>query len=87
MAFAVQGMFNASCKIENAAKYPKIRLFTVARNQSDVLLEELASIWLNWSVASASSVGSPYASAICWLYGRMIHVGLNGRLIGLIHTS
>jgi hypothetical protein len=26
-------------------------------------------------------------SAVCWLYGRMIHVALDGRPIGLIATS
>jgi sialate O-acetylesterase len=44
-------------------------------------------IGLRWSVASSSSVGSGSASAVCWLYGRMIQAALNGRPIGLIHTS
>jgi sialate O-acetylesterase len=87
MAFSVSGMYNASIEIANASKYPKVRLFTAARNQSDTPQEELLAIWLNWSVASATSVGSPYASAVCWLYGRMIHAELGGRPIGLVHTS
>jgi len=87
MAFSVQSMYNGSVEIENAAKYPKVRLFTAARNESDTPQEELLAIWLNWSVASATSVGSPYASAVCWLYGRMIHTALGGRPIGLVHTS
>jgi sialate O-acetylesterase len=87
MAFSVANMYNGSVEIENAAKYPKVRLFTAARSESDTPQEELLAIWLNWSVASATSVGSPYASAVCWLYGRMIHTALGGRPIGLVHTS
>jgi sialate O-acetylesterase len=87
MAFSVSGMYNGSVEIANAAKYPKVRLFTAERNTSDTPLDELHGIWLNWSVASAASVGSPYASAVCWLYGRMIHTELGGRPIGLIHSS
>ncbi|CAF3431994.1 unnamed protein product [Rotaria sp. Silwood1] len=34
-----------------------------------------------------SSVASGYTSAVCWLYGRMIHEGLGKRPIGLLHTS
>jgi sialate O-acetylesterase len=87
MAFSVSNMYNASEEIANAGKYPKVRLFTAARVQSDVPLEELKSIWLNWSIASNKSVGSPYASAVCWVYGRLIHEALCGRPLGLIHSS
>ncbi len=87
MQFEVLRMFNASIEIENAGKYPKVRLFTTARIQSWVPEEELLSIALKWSVASPTSVGSSFASAVCWLYGRMIHTGLGGRPIGLIHSS
>jgi sialate O-acetylesterase len=87
MEFAVLEMLNASIEIENAGRYPKIRLLTAAHEQSGVLEEELLSIGLNWSVASPKSVGSGYTSAVCWLYGRMIHEGLGGRPMGLIHTS
>jgi len=87
MGFEVFRMFNGSVEIENADKYPKVRLFGAGRIQSWVPEEELLSIGLKWSVASNTSVGSPFASAVCWLYGRMIHTGLGGRPIGLIHTS
>ena len=87
MAFPVQAMYNESIEIANAGQYPKVRLFTAQRNQSDIALDELLGIWLNWSVASPTSVGSPYASAVCWLYGRMIHKELGGRPIGLVHAS
>ncbi|CAF1052728.1 unnamed protein product [Rotaria sordida] len=88
MAMAVQRIFNGSSEIENAGKYPKVRLFTASRQQSRKPEEELLDIALNWSIASPKSVGSVYASAVCWLYGRMIHIGLDDkRPIGLIHTS
>ena len=87
MAFSVSNMYNASVEIANASQYPKVRLFTAGRRQSDTPLEEMSGIALNWSVASAASVGNGAASAVCWLYGRMIHKELGGRPIGLIHSS
>ena len=87
MGFTVSGMYNGSIEIANAGKYPKIRLFAPGRDISDTPLDELKVMGLNWSVASPQSVGSGYASAVCWLYGRMIHEGLGGRPIGLIHSS
>jgi sialate O-acetylesterase len=87
MEFAVNSMFNASVEIENAYKYPKIRLFTAARAQSHTPQEELLSVGLKWSVASNVTVASGYTSAVCWLYGRMVQETLGGRPMGLIHTS
>jgi sialate O-acetylesterase len=87
MSFSVSSMYNATEEIANAGKFPKVRLFTASREQSDTPLEELLNISLNWSVASPVSVGNSAASAVCWLYGRMIHVELGGRPIGLIHSS
>jgi sialate O-acetylesterase len=87
MQFSVSGMFNASVEIQNANKYPKIRLFTVGYIPSDIPEEELLAIPLKWSAASNVTVGSGYTSAVCWLYGRMIHEDLGGRPMGLIHSS
>jgi len=87
MEFALRQMFNASIEIENAYKYPKIRLFTASAEQSYVPQEELLSIALQWSVASNSTVASGANSAVCWLYGRMVHEELGGRPIGLVHAS
>jgi sialate O-acetylesterase len=90
MQMAVIDIFNASTEIANAANYPKIRLFTASLRESAAPVEELIAITQRWSVGSPSSVGGPsyqYASAVCWLYGRMIHVALNNRPIGLIATS
>jgi len=87
MALTVNMIYNATEEIANAGNYPKIRLFTVALKSSAAPIEELLGIYLNWSVASPHSVGGPdsvYMSAVCWLYGRMIHQALGGRPIGLI---
>jgi sialate O-acetylesterase len=87
MQFSVRGMFNSSIEIENANKYPKIRLFTAADAQAGTPQEEIITIGMQWSVASNNTVANGYTSAVCWLYGRMIQEGLGGRPIGLIHTS
>jgi sialate O-acetylesterase len=87
MVLPVGYMFNGSIEIENAGRYPKIRLFTAANVQADTPQEELLDIGLKWSVASNTSVGSGYVSAVCWVYGRMIHEGLGGRPIGLMKAA
>jgi sialate O-acetylesterase len=85
MGFQVRGMFNGSVEIENAYKYPKIRLFIAADVPAFTPQEELIAIAMKWSVASNTTVGG--MSAVCWLYGRMIHEGIGGRPMGLVHTS
>jgi len=87
MEFHVVSMFNASIEIENSGKYPKIRLFTPTDAQAGTPQEEVITIGLKWSVASPTTVGGIYTSAVCWIYGRMIHEAIGGRPIGLIHTS
>jgi sialate O-acetylesterase len=90
MQFTVNMMFNGTQEIQNAGNFTKIRLFTASLLPSATPVEELLGINLNWSVASPESVGGPvadYFSAVCWVYGRMIHQALGGRPIGLIATS
>lgn len=90
MQMAVTDIFNGSTEIANAGNYPKIRVFTAALEPSDKPIEELIAIAEKWSTASPSSIGGPsfgYMSAVCWLYGRMIHEALGRRPIGLIATS
>ena len=92
MVVTVSWMYNGSEEIANAGKYPKIRLFTVEPVPSAMPLEELLNITQNWSVASPQSVGGDgnpwkYFSAVCWVYGRMIHQALDGRPIGLITSA
>jgi sialate O-acetylesterase len=90
MQLTVNMIYNATEEIANAGNYPKIRVFTAVLVPPAVPVEELLGIWLNWSVASPHSIGGigwHYISAVCWLYGRMIHEALGGRPIGLIATS
>jgi sialate O-acetylesterase len=90
MELTVSMIYNGSQEIANAGNYPKIRVFTAAPKPSATPVEELFSIMLNWSVASPQSIGGPdnkYMSAVCWLYGRMIHEALGGRPIGLMAAS
>ena len=90
MCKTVSWIYNASEEIKNAGKYPKIRLFTSELLPSETPLEELSSIRQNWSVASPASVNGTderYFSAVCWLFGRMIHQALDERPIGLIVSA
>ena len=90
MQMTVGMAFNATEEIANAGNYPKVRVFTAALVESLTPVEELLGIVENWSAASPQSIGGPtwaYMSAVCWLYGRMIHQALDGRPIGLIATS
>ena len=90
MQLTVGMIYNATEEIVNAGNYPKIRVFTAALMLSAAPVEELLGIALNWSVASPQSIGGPewgYMSAVCWLYGRMIHQALGGRPVGLIAAS
>ena len=77
-------------KLSVQANYSKIRLFTATPKKSEIPIEELLGMKLNWSVASPDSVGGSnwtHMSAVCWLYGRMIHEALGGRPIGLIVST
>jgi sialate O-acetylesterase len=87
MLFPLNRMFNASIEIENANKYPKIRLFTVGQVPASTPQDELVRILMRWSVASNTTAASGETSAVCWLYGRFIHEALGGRPMGMIHTS
>jgi sialate O-acetylesterase len=90
MQLTVGMIYNATEEIANAGNFPKIRVFTAELNQSSIPLEEILDIVLKWSVASPASIGGRdmrYMSAVCWLYGRMIHQALGGRPLGLIATS
>jgi sialate O-acetylesterase len=83
-------IFNGTEEIISAANLPKIRLFTASLLSSPTPIEELLGIELNWSVAAPQILNGPpwgYMSAVCWIYGRLIHQALGGRPIGLIATS
>ncbi len=54
MKMTIINIFNATEEIENAGKYPKIRVFTAERESSIAPVEELIQIRQNWSLASPS---------------------------------
>jgi len=90
MVLSVSAIYNGSEEIANAGKYPKIRLFTATPIPSAEPVEELLEILENWSVASPKSLNGSYGlyfSAVCWLYGRMIHQALDGRPMGLVVSA
>jgi len=90
MQLTVKMIYNGSEEIANAGKFPKIRLFTTALVPSNQPVDELLGIDLNWSAAKPDIIGAPdwsHMSAVCWLFGRMIHQALNERPIGLIASS
>jgi sialate O-acetylesterase len=87
MGFSLNRMLNASIEIENANKFPKIRLFAVGQEPASTPQEELVRISMPWSVASNITAASGATSAVCWLYGRFIHEALGGRPMGMVHTS
>jgi sialate O-acetylesterase len=57
MQMSVSLIFNTTEEIQNAANFPKLRLFTASVIPSETPVEELIGISLNWSVASAQSIG------------------------------
>jgi sialate O-acetylesterase len=87
MAWRLDSVFNGTTEIAHSGDYPKIRLFGVFPTFSNSPVEEVLGIGVQWSVASPSSVNQEYTSAVCWMYGRLIHIALNGRPIGIINTS
>ncbi len=90
MRQTVTDIIDGGAEIANAGNYPKIRLYTAALTTYGEPVEEPLFITQQWSVASPANIGGPpdsWASAVCWLYGRRIHVALNGRPIGLLATA
>lgn len=83
---------NGTAEIQNAAKYPNIRLFTVGQGTtSPVPMAMFGTIRQPWSVPSAQSVGGPdwqMFSAVCWEFGRQLSDTLgNSMPIGLISSN
>lgn len=87
MEFSLGRMLNSSIEIQNANKYPKIRLMTADPSSANTTQEEPPKIVFNWSIASNVTTANGRVSAVCWMYGRMIHEALSERPIGLIHSS
>lgn len=93
MVFSVPSMTNASAEIQRANDYPNIRIFTVGQKTSSktplsnlVTIEEPWSVVTNLTVNSRSEFG--YFSAVCFVFGREVYDGLNGKVpIGLVSSS
>lgn len=80
MQMTVQSSANATEEI-GAAKYPKIRLFSVARKVTDTPQTDCTGSWVECSPETV-----PGFSAVGYFFGRKLHEGLKTP-IGLIHTS
>jgi sialate O-acetylesterase len=80
MQMSVQSSNNAKEEIA-AAKYPKIRLFSVARKVADTPQADCTGRWVECSPETV-----PGFSAAAYFFGRKLHQELKTP-IGLIHTS
>jgi len=71
MQFTVHSAFNSTAEIEEANKYPNIRLFTVGEGTSSAThLAEFSTISQIWSVATANG-------AVCWFFDDLkVPIGL-----------
>ncbi|KAK9395093.1 sialate O-acetylesterase [Crotalus adamanteus] len=89
MEMTVSQIFNASKEMEDASKYPLVRIFSTALVQSEVELQDLGGVNLQWSIPTARNLGHgdfSYFSAVCWLFGQYLFEKLKYP-IGLIDTS
>lgn len=80
MNLRVANAANAKAEIAGAA-FPRIRLFTVAREVADAPQSDLKG---RWEACSPETVGT--FSAVAYFFGRQLHREL-GVPVGLIHSS
>jgi sialate O-acetylesterase len=80
MQFSVAGSLNAQEEIA-AARYPRIRLFTVARKTADQPQDDCEGSW-----AACTPETVPGFSAVAYFFGRCLHRELKVP-VGLINTS
>ncbi len=80
MQWTVQNSANAEQEIA-AARYPKIRLFSVARKVADSPQADCEGQWVECSPETI-----PGFSAVAYFFGRRLHKDLDSP-VGLIHTS
>uniref|UniRef100_A0A8C3HBQ7 Sialic acid acetylesterase n=1 Tax=Chrysemys picta bellii TaxID=8478 RepID=A0A8C3HBQ7_CHRPI len=89
MEMTVSQIINASKELSEAPLYPYVRVFTASLIQSEVELQDLAKIDLEWSIPTAENLGHgnfSYFSAVCWLFGRHLYETLRYP-IGLVESS
>ncbi|KAA0714858.1 Sialate O-acetylesterase [Triplophysa tibetana] len=88
MAFTVGQIYNATEELAMASKFPNVRIFQAALEQSRVELDDLAGVEVPWSRPTAKLLGAgPFThySAVCWLFGRYLYQTLNYP-IGLVES-
>lgn len=95
MAFAVTQAFNASAIIADASSgaYPDLRLFTVKNSgpMQPAIDVNVSTPYHGWAVTNGSTIDGPtfgWFSAVCYLYGRDLYVGLDRKVpIGLVASN
>ncbi|XP_049339723.1 sialate O-acetylesterase isoform X1 [Astyanax mexicanus] len=88
MAFTLAQVYNASEELADAPKYPNVRVFQAALEQSSVELKDLAGVEVPWSRPSAEILGGKdftHFSAVCWLFGRYLYETLQYP-VGLVES-
>ncbi|XP_051512439.1 sialate O-acetylesterase-like isoform X1 [Myxocyprinus asiaticus] len=76
MAFTVGQVYNAKEELAMASKFPYVRIFQAALEQSSVELNDLAGVEVPWSRPTAELLGGKdfsHFSAVCWLFGRYLY--------------
>ena len=100
--FSLNHAFNASAEIDDAGRYPGLRLFTAAHAVANAPQLDVAdktgeegvyedSAWAFSSARAFAPVGQrtfSYFSAVCFLFGRDLYVALDGAVpIGLVASN
>ncbi|KAL0973315.1 hypothetical protein UPYG_G00201850 [Umbra pygmaea] len=88
MAFTTGQVFNASEEMSQASKFPEVRIFMAALEQSSTELIDLAAVEVPWSVPTAELLGGgdfKHYSAVCWMFGRNLYQTLRYP-IGLVES-
>ncbi|KAL7878367.1 hypothetical protein AOLI_G00093410 [Acnodon oligacanthus] len=89
MAFTLAQVINATEELALAYKFPNVRVFQAALEQSSVELLNLARVEVPWSRPTPEILGGKdftHFSAVCWLFGRYLYKTLNYP-IGLVESS
>ncbi|XP_072551705.1 sialate O-acetylesterase isoform X2 [Salminus brasiliensis] len=88
MAFTLAQVYNASEELALASKYPNVRVFQAALEQSSVELTDLGHVAVPWSRPTPEILGGKdftHFSAVCWLFGRYLYETLKYP-IGLVES-
>ncbi|XP_041098404.1 sialate O-acetylesterase [Polyodon spathula] len=88
MEMTLSQVINASEELAEASKFPDVRVFSAALEQSSTELRDLAMVALPWSVPSATVLGAgnfTEFSAVCWLFGRYLYERLKYP-VGLVES-